>query len=62
MKKRSGWCKDFIQYVHEKKDQGGAKTSKQLVSDPVLLIDTTEYDNLKSEKKYKRNCSFEISC
>ena len=28
--------------VHEKKDQGGAKTSKQL-SDPVLLIDTTEY-------------------
>ena len=28
--------------VHEKKYQGGAKTSKEL-SDPVLLIDTTEY-------------------
>ena len=26
----------------KKKDQGGAKTSKQL-SDPVFLIDTTEY-------------------
>ena len=26
----------------KKKDQGGAKTSKQL-SDPVLLVDTTEY-------------------
>ena len=45
MKKDQGGKKFHL--VHEKKVQGGKKTSKQL-SDPVLLINTTEqFENEK---------------